>query len=149
MYRWPAPAAPGGSVASLSGLAADLGLDRELPEMLSDHAVRWVKFGVVERGYARRRPDDFAWLVGRHGRTAVEKKSYTASSFLASTLSLLARSGTVVKAFGPATGRWSYNESISWWTLPPAPAWSDRLSWADSGRSMRYVPGAAPSEPGH
>lgn len=139
-YTWisvpPPPPMPG-----LSGLAQELGLHLELPAALGEHRGRWVEYGVVEHTYARRNPDDFARLVEAYGHTAIRAKSYTASAYLARTLGDLSRLGTVLYHSGPATGRWSYNSDISWWSLPPEPAWSDERSWTALDCSVSYVPG--------
>ena len=41
---------------------------------------------MVEHAYAVAQPKDFAFLVERYGHTAIEKKRYTASAFLAGAL---------------------------------------------------------------
>lgn len=120
------PAAPG-----ISGLAQELNLHIELPAALGEHRGHWVEYGVVEEAYARRNPQDFGRLVDAYGHTAIRAKSYTASAYLARTLGDLSRMGTVLYHAGPATGRWSYNAGISWWTLPPEPVWSPARSWVD------------------
>ena len=61
--------------------------------------------------------------MSRYGHTAIKASRYTVSSFLAGTLGILSRDGAVLVQPGPATGRWRYNASISWWSLSPAPAW--------------------------
>jgi hypothetical protein len=130
---------PGGS-----GLAAELGLATELPAAIKAFAGRWVEYGLVERAYAMRRPDDFARLVGRFGHTALKDKRNTASAFLAGYLASLAKRGDILYHDGPATGRWSYNSKISWWAVVPRPDWDeDRLSWAASAYVVDYVPGVA------
>jgi hypothetical protein len=54
------------------------------------------------------------------------------------------RPPSAAAVLGPATGRWKYNGTISWWAVPPAPAWESAcLSWSGSGQDMSYVPGAA------
>ena len=125
-----------------SGLMAELGLATELPAVLKGHVGRWVEYGVVEHDYAAANPEDFARLVDRYGHTAVAAKKYTTSAFLALALGELSRRGTLLCRFGPATGRWSYNSQVSYWALPPEPTWDERLSWADSGLDVNYVPGS-------
>lgn len=57
---------------------------------------------------------------------------------------MLSKHGTVLYHLGPATGRWTYNGTISWWAVPPEPDWeSSRLSWTDISQDISYVPGAA------
>lgn len=139
-YTWmQAPAPP--DLPELSGLAEELGLRTELPAAVARHRGQWVEYGVVEATYAEMNPADFARLVARYGHTSLEATRYSASSFLAATLGRLSRSGEVLFSYGPATGRWSYNGRISWWAVPPPPPKESRLSWADLGRDMSYVPG--------
>jgi len=140
-YRWLHVPAPKG-LPGLTDVAAELGLGMELPRVLADFPDTWVEYGLVEYAYAQRNPRDFASLVDRYGHTAIEASRYTVSSFLAATLGILSRDGVVVVRFGPATGRWKYNHSISWWSLPPAPDWERRRSWESTGLSMDYVPGS-------
>jgi hypothetical protein len=127
----------------IDGYAAELGLATELPAAVAQHRGQWIEYGVAERAYALQCPADFAAIVNRYGHTAVSPKQYTASAFLAGVLSLLSKQGTVLYHLGLATGRWKYNDTISWWAVPPAPDWeSSCLSWSDSGQDVSYVPGA-------
>ena len=127
----------------IEGYAAELGLASELPAAIGHYRGTWIEYGVAERAYAMRCPDDFAAIVARYGHKAIAPKQYTASAFLAGVLGVLSRQGTLLYHLGPATGRWSYNEKISWWAVAPAPDWnSDRLSWAEDGDSICYIPGA-------
>jgi hypothetical protein len=127
----------------IDGYAAELGLATELPAAIGQYQRTWIEYGVAERAYALRCPGDFAAIVSRYGHKAISPKQYTASAFLAGVLGTLSRHGTVLYHLGPATGRWAYNEKISWWTVAPAPDWpSSRLSWADDGDSISYIPGA-------
>ena len=133
-------------VAGVDGFAAELGLAVELPAAVKDYAGLWVEYGLVERQYALRRPDDFAAIVAKFGHNAVAHKDYTASAFIGRVLAALGRTGAVLYHDGPSSGRWSYNSGISWWSVSPAPEWDDaRLSWADAAHDMRYVPGATES----
>lgn len=125
----------------LSGLAEDLGLRSELPAAVAQYPGRWVEYGVVEAAYAEANPVDFAHLVERYGHTAIKAKSYTASAFIAATLGRLSRSGEVLFHSGPATGRWDYNQQISWWSLAPDPDWTTQTSWESLEKPMTYVPG--------
>jgi hypothetical protein len=131
-------------LSGIEGYAAELGLATELPAAIAQYRGQWIEYGVVERAYALQCRDDFAAIVSRYGHTAVRPKQYTASAFLAGVLGVLSKHGTVLYHLGPATGRWKYNGTISWWAVAPAPDWeSNRLSWSDSGQDMSYVPGAA------
>lgn len=143
-YTWlQAPIAP--DAPGISGLAAELSLAVELPAVLYAFRGQWAEYGVVELAYAAANPTDFALLVDRYGHTAVAAKRYTASAFLAKALGDLSRTGSILFHEGPATGRWNYNPRISWWSLAPEPDWSQRISWADTGHSMGYVPGSLES----
>lgn len=141
-YVWnrPVPPPPG---VELTGVAAELGLDVELPSALARYAGKWVEYGVVEHAYAHARPDDWRLLVRKYGHTAIAASRYTVSAFLGGVLGRLSKTGDVAFKWGPATGRWAYNTNISWWSLPPAPKWEDdrRLSWIQSELTMDYVPG--------
>ena len=131
------------ALSGIEGYAAELGLATELPAAIAQYRGQWIEYGVAERAYALQCPDDFAGIVGRYGHTAIRAKKYTASAFLAGVLGVLSRHGTVLYHSGPATGRWEYNSTISWWAVPPEPDWesSARLSWSGSGHDMSYVPG--------
>jgi hypothetical protein len=131
-------------LSGIDGYAAELGLATELPAAIAQYRGHWIEYGVAERAYALQCPDDFTAIVSRYGHTAIRPKQYTASAFLASVLGVLSKRGSVLYHLGPATGRWKYNGTISWWAVPPAPDWgSSRLSWSDIGQDMSYVPGAA------
>jgi len=139
-YTWLVVPEPPQAAAEES-LASRYELATELPAAVAACHGRWVEYGVVEHAYATARPDDFAELVSRFGHTAIQPGQYTVSSYLARRLGSLSRTGAVLYHDGPATGRWDYDAGISWWAIDPEPDWSLRLSWADSGLSMDYVPG--------
>jgi mannose-6-phosphate isomerase-like protein (cupin superfamily) len=86
----------------LDGYAAELGFATELPAAIAEYRGRWIEYGVVERTYALRCPDDFAAVVTRYGHTAIAPKQYTASAFLAGALGTLSRLGTVLYHLGPS-----------------------------------------------
>ena len=142
LHSWLYVPQPAGQ-PSIDGYAAELGLATELPTAIAQYRGKWVEYGVVERAYALQCSDDFAAIVSRYSHTAISPKRYTASSFLAGVLGVLSKQGTVLYHLGPATGRWKYNGTISWWAVTQEPDWeSARLSWSDSGQDMSYVPGA-------
>lgn len=145
IFTWAMQPEPPAGIA-LSGLAEELGLAVELPAVLGQFAGRWVEYGVVERAYAQSRPDDWDTLVSRYGHRLLGPSSYTASSFLARTLGNLSRQGAVVLHMGEATGFWSGNGTISWWSIPPEPDWDERLSWEESGLPADYVPGGTAAQ---
>jgi len=139
-YEWEQlPESP--EFEGLTGLANELGLQTELPAALAQYKGQWVEYGVLERAYALAHPEDWAILVGKYGHRAVAAKRYTASAFLAATLSRLQSLGYLAYHGGPATGRWTYNSGISWWALDPETPWENRLSWDQSGADLTYVPG--------
>ena len=118
-------------VPGLTGLADELDLERELPAAVAALGPGWFEYGLVERSYAERRPQDWARMVEQWSHTAVAKQQYSASSYLAGTLGRLSRLGVVAYHSGHGTGRWSYNADISWWsTMPPAP-WEALTSGVD------------------
>lgn len=127
-YSWlhdPTPAAD----AELGGLAEELGLAVELPAALGTLGAGWFEYGLVERAYAHGHPADFRRMVERWGHTAEAPKRYTASAYIAGVLGRLATNGEVFYRPGPGTGRWSYNGSISYWTLDPESDWEHRTTW--------------------
>lgn len=141
VHTWlhvPEPPEPPG----LSGLAAELRLDIELPAAIACRPSEWLEYAVVEKLYADANPLDFGLLVRRYSHTAIAATKYSTSAFLASALGRLSRTGHVLYRSGPATGRWSYNGQISWWAIPPAPAPENSTSWAQLKSTMDYVPGS-------
>jgi len=119
------------SVPELSGLAEELGLEHELPAAIADLGHDWFEYGLVERSYAQRQPEGFARMVAQWGHTAIDKKQYTASAYLAGTLGRLSRRSAVAYHPGVGTGRWSYNTNISWWSTMPPGDWNNRTAWVD------------------
>jgi hypothetical protein len=97
---------------------------------------------LVDYAHAQHKLKGFAALVDRYGHTAIKASRYTVSSFLAGTLGILSRDGMVLVRPGQATGRWKYNLSISWWSLPPTPDWDRQRSWESASPSMGYEPGS-------
>lgn len=143
-WRWsrvPAPPEHDG----VSGLAAELGLDVELPAAVASYDGRWVEYGLVERAYALAHPEGFQQLIDAYGHTHLQPSQYTASAYLARTLGDLSRVGTVLFHSGRGTGRWSYNTDISYWAVAPVPDWKDRLTWATAGVDVDYVSSTEPA----
>ncbi len=137
-WRWtgtpPPPDAVGG------GLAAELGLDLELPAAVASYGGRWVEYGLVERAYADAHGADFAGMVARWGHTHLGRTDYTVSKYLGGQLGRLARQGALLYRAGPGTGRWSYNSTVGYYAPPPVePDWDDRLSWEAAGVAVDYV----------
>ncbi len=71
-------------------------------------------------------------MVAQWGHTALDRgRAFTASAYLARTLGQLGRTGAVAYHPGPGTGRWSYNEDISWWSTAPPGDGAMRTAWVD------------------
>ncbi|MFL5796562.1 MAG: hypothetical protein ACJ77A_01350 [Actinomycetota bacterium] len=105
--------------------AEDLGLPTDLLACLEPGAP-FVEYGVVEYRYATRvNPPVYKQLVADYGHTALGPKQYTASAFIASTLGRMLRERLVAYRFSTATGFWSYNGGISYWSLPRPAGASD------------------------
>lgn len=139
-YTWLRPAeAP--DLEELTGIAAELRLDVHLPAALGEYRGMWVEYGILERAYALAHPQDWQFLMDRYSHTAVAAKRYTVSAFLGGVLGRLWRRGVVASMTGEATGRWQYNRTTGYWALFPEPDRRHRLSWADSGFTVEYVPG--------
>lgn len=122
------------------GIAAELGLDVELPNAVAQFRGQWVEYGVVEHTYAMANPDDFARLVDRFGHRILGASAYSSSAFIARCLGALGRTGSVAYHDGPATGIWSPLGRVSWWTIDAATTWGGGLSVSDAGLSDDYVP---------
>lgn len=121
------PQVPAGP--ELTGLAEELGLAQELPAALASLGKGWFEYGLIERAYAKRRPADFKQMVSRWGHTALAPAHHTVSSYLAGTLGRLSTHGAVFYRPGKGTGRWSYNDRISYWSLDPEADWESRTTW--------------------
>lgn len=125
----------------VSQLAIDLGLDVDLPQIVAQFDGTWVEYGVIEHALAEFSPTSFRTLVARYGHTAIAPTQYSASAFMGATLNRLAQRGEFLVRREASTGRWSYNQKVTWCAALPAQAWDDRVSWSSTGRSMDYVPG--------
>jgi hypothetical protein len=151
-FSWPYVAEPVG----LAGDTLNLGLADTLPAAvraaLGGSGQTWVEYGCVEQAYGRANPEDWRRILAKYGHThyqPVDAKPadypYTASKYLARSLSSLTRLGTIAHRFGPGTGRWAYNATISYYAFPPGDDWSARLTWAGTGLEMAtYMPEARP-----
>ena len=99
--------------------AEELGLPNDLLTCL-ERGEPFVEYGVVEYRYATKaNPVVYRQLVDDYGHTALGPKQYTASAFIASTLGRMLKEGLVAYKPGKATGFWSYNGGISFWSLKP------------------------------
>jgi hypothetical protein len=111
------------------GVMESLGLFDDLPHCL-DKEEAFVEYGIVEYRYRTLRPEPFAQLLNAYGHHAIQVgRPYTTSSFLASALRILADRGELELRWGPATGFWSYNGTVSYWAV--SPAGTDKMwSWS-------------------
>lgn len=128
-WRWLEVPAPPDS--GLAGLADELDLASKLPAALAMLGDGWWEYGLVERAYADLDPAGWRRMVDQWSHTAVAPIRYSASAYLAGTLGRLSSTGAVAYHAGPATGRWSYNAGISWWSTVPPATWEQRTSWVD------------------
>lgn len=128
-------------LAPVSQLAVDLGLDVDLPRIFTNFGGTWVEYGVVEHALAESNPAAFHALVARYGHTAIGPTGYSASAFIGATLGRLAQRGEFLLRREASTGRWSYNQRVSWCAAVPPREWDDRMSWESTANSMNYVPG--------
>lgn len=118
--------------AALGGLADELDLATILPEIVNTRS-EWREYGLIEKAYAEAHPLDWNRMVERWGHTARDVgKQYTASSYLAGTLGRLARDGAIAFRYGPGTGRWDYNNPISYWAPHHEVPWDERKTWVST-----------------
>lgn len=141
---------------ALAGDTLGLGLDIELPKAVAVATARygsvWVEYGLIESAYGQANPGDWALLLKEYGHTHYcatpeERKAlgYTASKYLARSLGSLGAHGVLIHAKAPGTGRWDYNNPISFYSLPPGGDWDDRTTWqASDGRMADYMPDLRP-----
>lgn len=129
------PAANKSASSSGQSLMAQYRLLEELPGAVADLTEalgqRWFEYGLMERAYAQRCPEDFAALVERFGHSATRNRKHTVSAYLARIGSEVARRGLLALRTAPGTGRWAYNDPISWWALPTGAPWAHRSSWVE------------------
>lgn len=139
-YSWERTQPPP-DLPEIGELAIELGLDIALPEIVSEFGTTWVEYGVVEQAFAAQHPDAFEFLVKRYGHTAIASTTYSSSAFIGATLNRLAAHGEFEVRRERATGRWSYNQDVTWCAASPSGDWSNRISWASRDADMFYVPG--------
>jgi hypothetical protein len=122
-----------------AGLAADLGLYDDLPALITDPD-ELLEYGVVEYRYGTEHPKEYAQLLRTYGHSSLKsRRGYTSSSFIAGVLSRLWTRGVLLGEFGPATGYWSYNGTVSHWA--PAGASPTRvISWRGFAESQGLDP---------
>lgn len=113
----------------------------------------WIEYGLVERAYALANPDDWAALLARYDHTHFHEGEpghgglkYTASKYLARSLSGLAKRGELSLKKAPGTGRWAFDNPISHFAPPDVTPGAKTCSWAASSADMGYMPASRPEE---
>ena len=90
----------------------------------------WLEYGIIEHRYKVVAPETyFGELIEVFGHRAIEPSTTTVSAFLARTLMTLSNRGHLQRTWGPATGYWAYDDTVSYWARPPVPPESKRLTW--------------------
>jgi len=120
------------------GPAAELGMLDDLPACLQV-GEGWVEYGIVEDRYAKMNPAAFDELRDRYGHRILGPQRsgrHTASVYIARVLAMLRDRGLVAFSYGPATGPWSYNGSISYWGRLPAPPAGRRMTYAEYAKAI-------------
>jgi hypothetical protein len=129
--------------AASSGWAAAEGVTDELLEPFlkcvePDDGL--LEYGIVEYRFRQRYPELFRAHLADRGHVMLAPQRVTASSVrFGMALSRLARLGDLSYEYGPATGAWSYNSRISYWSRPPATG-RPRISWAEFCASIGRSP---------
>src|SRR5262249_53154673 len=128
---------------ALEGVTAEWGLYDDLPKCLV-HGEPYVEYGVVEYRYSQLNPTRYAFLVNRYGHTEKAPSHYTASSLIASALGRLWQRGDLDGMWGDATGRWSYNSTVSYWRIPTTKSTDEQITWEDFAKANGLDPDAWP-----
>ena len=119
------------------------------PEVKPD----WVEYGLVERAYALAHPVEWAKILVKFDHTEYHDGEttsrgdlpYTASMYLARTLGALSGTGRLGHRSFPGTGRWAYNNPISFYSLPGADPFGPVATWEEAGVKMSdYMPADRP-----
>ncbi len=152
-FEWPFVPEP----ERASGDIMKLGLDVELPLAVAAAVAEvkpdWVEYGLVERAYALAHPNEWAKILVKFDHTEYHDADtttrgdlpYTASMYLARTLGALSGTGRLGHRSFPGTGRWAYNNPISFYSLPGADPFGPVATWEDAGVKMvDYMPADRP-----
>jgi hypothetical protein len=95
-----------------------------------------LEYGIVEYRLRQRYPDLFRTHVAERGHVLLGNTQTTASAVrFGVTLGRLVRSGDLACEWGPATGAWSYNGRILYWSRPPATG-RPRVTWVEFCASL-------------
>lgn len=124
------------------GIAYELGLYDDLPEMLNPG--EWADTATLEYRYGSTHPDQYAEMLRRWGHVAQSPRRYSVTSFIGSTLGQLSRSTNVTYRDGPATGFFSYNSRMGFWTLEPVPTETITMTWERCTTEAGIDPGTWP-----
>jgi hypothetical protein len=151
-YSWPYVAPPDAALGDPLGLGLAVELPAAVAEATSAAGGRWVEYGLVERAYALAQPDDWRRLLARYDHTHYHPDGatrrqlpYTASRYLGRTLGALRAQGIIAFKQGPGTGRWSYNDTISYYAPATVADGAPTCTWERSGRQMsEYMPSDRP-----
>lgn len=129
-YNWDRPVASPQSEGR-EGIIAELGLYDDLLACLDPNEPRWVEHGVVEHRYLTTHPRTyFGELLPRWGHTSDRTaRGKSTSLVLAQAMGQLRREELLEYRTWKPTGFWAKNSTISYWTRPPAPPDSERLTW--------------------
>jgi hypothetical protein len=139
-YRWTGsdPGVGENFSDEVTGPAAELGMLDDLRACLKAEE-GWVEYGIVEDRYAKLNPEAFDQLRERYGHRILGPQRtgrHTASVYIARVLAMLRDRDMIAFSYGPATGPWSYNGSISYWARLPAPVANKRITYAEYAEQM-------------
>lgn len=110
-----------------TGIGEELGVYDTLLECLMPGLS---EYGVIEYRFFETDPVTYKHLISRYGHTAIGGSRYTTSAFLGGALGQLWREGSVTGTWGPATGYWTYNQTVGTYGPAGTPVDSPILSWA-------------------
>jgi hypothetical protein len=127
-----------------TGIADELGVYDDLLALFPEPGP-FLEWGIVEHRYAHLRPGVYRELVDKYSHTALGPTQYSVSAFLGLAAGKLAREGHLALLWAPATGYWSYNGTISAFTLAPAADDAPLVSWAEYAVSEGFDPGDWPA----
>jgi hypothetical protein len=124
------------------GIAYELGIYDALPELLV--AGEWADTPTVEYRFGTAYPDVYEKLLARWGHVAQSPRKYSVTSFIGSTLGQLSRATNVTHKGGHASGFFSYNSTVGFWTLEPVPAETVDTGWEQCATAAGIDPDTWP-----
>lgn len=152
-FEWPFVPEPERASSDTMSLGLDIDLPVAVRTAVEKAGREWVEYGLVEREYALAQPAAWNNIIARYDHTyfydsAVVTRAelpYTGSMYLARTLGALSGRGALGHRSAPGTGRWAYNNPISYYGLPGGDPFSSLATWEESGVSMTdYMPESRP-----